>query len=323
LPRSLAPAFATEAGAQDISFSITRRLAGVGVVGAVVVGAVAFRGSAVEAVASLQDLRPLPLALGGAGMLLALAASAGAWRSALRSAGADIRCSDAWGCYGIGSLANAVLPARLGEAVRIGLFASRVDDDDRHWLSAGACGAVATARAVVYALTCSAAAAAGILPLWTLVAPAVGIGLAALVASMSPRRLRRFRLSGMLTPSRGSALLAWSALSAAARLAAAMCVFSALGIDAPIRSALIGLTALAVAGALPIAPGGLGVAGAGMALALQQSGIPGATAVAAALAFHAVETVATLAFGSSGWAVLRLASGAGSRTCSRPRSASG
>jgi hypothetical protein len=59
-----------------------------------------------------------------------------------------------------------------------------------------------------------------------------------------------------------------------------------------------------------------------MALALQQSGIPGDTVVAAALAFHAVETVSTLAFGSSDWAVLRFASGAGARTCSRPRSGS-
>jgi len=256
-------------------------------------------------------------------MLLALAASAGAWRCALRSAGAEIRCADAWGCYGIGSLANTVLPARLGEAVRIGLFARRVDAHDRHWLSAGACGSVATARAFVYALTCSAAAAAGILPAWTLVAPAIGIGLAVLVASLSPRALRRFRVGCMLSPTRGSVLLAWSGLSAVARLLAAVCIFSALDIAAPIRSAVIGLTALAAAAALPIAPGGLGVAGAGMALALQQSGIPGTTAVAAALAFHAVETVATLAFGASGWAVLRLANGAGARTCSRRRSASG
>jgi uncharacterized membrane protein YbhN (UPF0104 family) len=293
------------------------------VCGAIVVGAVAVRGQAVGAAASLQDVHPVPLALGGVGVVLTLAASAGAWRSALRSAGAHIRFTDAWGCYGLGSLANAVLPARLGEPVRIGLFASRIDDSEPRWLCAGACGAVAAARAIVYSLTCCAAAAVGILPVWTLAAPAGVVLVATVGGAACRRRLGRLRVGGMLTRARGSVLLGWAALAAGARLLAAMFVFSALDVAAPLRSALVGLVALAVAGTLPVAPAGLGLAGAGMALALQQSGIPVATAVAAAVAFHAVETLATLGFGSSGWLALRISSVATARTCSRRRSGSG
>ena len=323
-PRSLVPAFSTEAGPQFASLrASTRRFAGVLAAGAVAVAAVAAKDTVAGATASLRDLHPFPLALGGLAMLLALVASAGSWWSALRSGGADIRFSAAWGCYGLGSLANSVLPARLGEAVRIGLFASRVDTADRGWLCAGACGAVAVARAAVYALTCGAAAAAGILPAWTLAAPGAAVGIALACAAACPRRLRRLRIGGMLTPARGTVLLVWALLSAGARLLAATCIFAALDVHAPFRSALIGLAALAVGSALPIAPGGLGVAGAGMALALRQTGTPAATAVAAAVAFHAIETLATLAFGASGWIVLRFASGGSARTCSRRRTASG
>jgi uncharacterized membrane protein YbhN (UPF0104 family) len=73
----------------------------------------------------------------------------------------------------------------------------------------------------------------------------------------------------------------------------------------PVASALVGLTAFALAGALPIAPGGPGVAGAGMALALQHSGVPASSAVAAAVAFHALETLVVLVFGWTGWLALR------------------
>jgi len=321
-PRSLVPAFATEAGTHTTVVRIPARLAIVGGVGVAVLAAVVARGTTIAAARSLTDLRPLPLALGGAGLLVALAASAGTWRAALSAAGGGIRYRDAWGCYGLGSLANVVLPARLGDAVRIGLFATRVEHPDRRWLCAGAFLTVAAARAAVYTLTCGAAAAAGTLPAWTLAAPAALVAIALVGAAARPRRLRRLRV-GEITPTRGTVLLGWAALAAGSRLLAATCVFAALDVHAPFRSALIGLAALAVAGTLPIAPGGLGVAGAGMALALQQSGTPGPTALAAAVAFHAVETLATVAFGSSGWLVLRRATSRPARTCSRRRSASG
>ncbi len=96
-----------------------------------------------------------------------------------------------------------------------------------------------------------------------------------------------------------------------------------------LAAALVGLAALAVGSTIPLAPGGVGLAGVGMALALEQIGIAPPTAVAAAVTFHALETAASLAFGSSGWVALQAASGrsattwAAARTCSRPRSGSG
>ena len=83
----------------------------------------------------------------------------------------------------------------------------------------------------------------------------------------------------------------------------------ALDVANPVGSAFVGLTALAAASVLPIAPGAVGVAGAGMAIALEQSGVAAPTAVAAAVAFHALETLASVAFGTGGWLALRFAPG--------------
>jgi uncharacterized membrane protein YbhN (UPF0104 family) len=116
--------------------------------------AICARGSFTEAVGRLRDLQPAPAVMAAACLLVTLAASAGAWRCALRSIGADLRYREAWGCYGLGSLANAALPARLGEAVRIGLFARRLPHSNRALLSGGACLAVAGSRAVVFVLFC-------------------------------------------------------------------------------------------------------------------------------------------------------------------------
>jgi uncharacterized membrane protein YbhN (UPF0104 family) len=116
--------------------------------------AICARGSFTEAVGRLRDLQPAPAVMAAACLLVTLAASAGAWRCALRSTGADLRYREAWGCYGLGSLANAALPARLGEAVRIGLFARRLPHSNRALLSGGACLAVAGSRAVVFVLFC-------------------------------------------------------------------------------------------------------------------------------------------------------------------------
>lgn len=268
-------------------------------------------GPATAAAARLHSLRPVPLALAAAALLLTLVASAEAWRRALAATGARIRFREAWGCYGAGSLANTFLPAKLGEGVRIGMFASRLSRLDRRWVSGGASLAVGAARAAVYALTCAAAAAGGILPGWALAAPVVvAAGTAVLVATLRglPRgRLAGFGLVGTMSCADGAALVGWVALSAAARLAGGALVLTALDVPRPVASALVGLTALAVASAVPIAPGGVGVAGAGMALALTHTGVPSSSAIAAALAFHGLETLVGLAFGSSGWIALRSA----------------
>jgi uncharacterized membrane protein YbhN (UPF0104 family) len=310
LPPSFTPSLVTEAGVvRFVSRGPLGRIAGVATLVAFLLAAVYARHSVTGSFERLRDLHPLPLALGASALLVTLAASAAAWRCALHSAGAELSFRTAWGCYGLGSLANAALPARLGEAVRIGLFAARLDRADRRWVSGGACLAVAAARALVYALTCGIAAAAGILPGWVLGAPLLVAGTLAL-ALASVRRRGRGRLSQLglaagLSQPAGAKLLGWAALAAGARLAGAVAVLAALDIASPVRAAFIGLTALAVASAVPLAPGSAGVAGAGMALALGHAGLSPATAVAAAVAFHGVETFASLVFGSAGWMFIR------------------
>jgi hypothetical protein len=291
-PLSLPPALATEAGAVAFissRFSL-RSVGALAALGALAVTAVFGRHSLAAAPARLHDLHPVPVALAAAALLVTLAASAGAWRCALRSTGARLCFREAWGCYGLGSLANAVLPARLGEAVRIGLFANRLTGLDRRWLSGGACLAVATARGAVYALTCAAAAAAGLLPGWTLAAPLVAaLALAAFLAIVRTRakgRAAGLGLAAGLSPAAWTVLLGWVSVAAVSRLAAAVGVLEALDVARPFAAAIVGLAALAVGSTIPIAPGGAGVAGVGMALALVQLGIAPSTAVAAAMAFQ-------------------------------------
>lgn len=311
-PPSFPPAFATEAGALSSIPRIPFRSVGVlAALGTLAATAVYGHGALAAAPARLRDLHPVPLALAAMALLVTLAASAGAWRCALRSAGAELRFREAWGCYGLGSLANAVLPARLGEAVRIGLFASRLTRLDRRWLSGGACLAVAGARGAVYALTCAGAAAVGLLPGWTLAAPLVAVvTLAAFIGVVRTRargRAAGLGLAAALSPAAAATLLGWVSVAAASRLAGAVGVLEALDVPRPFAPALVGLAALAVGSTIPLAPGGAGVAGVGMVLALEQLGVAPPSAVAAAVAFHALETLASVVFGSSGWVALRTA----------------
>ncbi len=321
LPPSFRPAPINGAGTSPLIPHLTvRRLAAAAMLAtltAVVFGA---RHSLGETAARLHDLELLPVAFAAGSLLVTLAASAGAWRCALRAVGAELRFREAWGCYGIGSLANAVLPARLGDAVRVGLFAGRLDGRDRRWLSGGACLAVAGARSAVYACTCTGAALAGLLPGWTLAGPAAAAGITILGIAGGRRRtsgrLARLGLAGSLRPTAGGALLGWVTIAAAARLAGAVSLLHALGVANAVGAALVGLAAMAVVGTIPLAPGSAGVAGVGMALALERSGVTPAKAIAAAVAFHALETLMSVVFGSSGWVAMRTAGRPGRRVAS-------
>jgi uncharacterized membrane protein YbhN (UPF0104 family) len=306
---SITPTLVTEVGSVVPSPSKLRRFGTAAGLVAFAVTVFLAKHAVVRAFDRIPELDPLPLALAFAALLVALASSAGAWQCALRVAGGVVGCRAAWGCYGLGSLANAVLPARIGDAVRVGLYASCIDRPDRRWLSAGACLTVAIARAVVWTMTCAAAAAAGLLPAWMLAAPFV-LG-ALLGGTHLALRARSGRVSRILAGSIGSVrcarLLAWVSVAAAARIAAAAEVLVGLGVPHPAHAAFVGLTALAVASLMPLGPGGAGVAGTGMALALTGSGVPAATAVAAAVSFHAVETLATVVFGGTGFFAQRSA----------------
>ena len=89
-------------------------------------------------------------------------------------------------------------------------------------------------------------------------------------------------------------------MAAVARVLAAATIATSLGVQWSFGTGLIITAALDLAATVPLTPGGVGIASGAVTLALQTRGVSLATAIAAGLAFHAVETLAGLAFGAAG-----------------------
>src|SRR5579871_1691425 len=205
--------------------------------GAFAAGALAARGPLAAAASSLSWQRPLPLALAAFCALLVPLATAAAWRSALHSRLERLSFREAWGCYGIGSLANSVLPGGAGEAVRIESFARRLATPKRRILACGTSATIAIGQTVVLATLLASGAIGGALPLWTL-APAVGLpaGLA-LARALSHRRatgrLGRITAAADISSSSWLRLFAWLIGSAMLRLLAVTAVLDAVAAPHP------------------------------------------------------------------------------------------
>jgi uncharacterized membrane protein YbhN (UPF0104 family) len=251
-----------------IRAAIDRRALALGASGLVVLAVVAlmpqlFRDELAEAFAALEDANAAWLWVAGAAFVVAVTCSAFAWRAAVGLTGRADSCAR----YGVGSLVNSLAPAHVGDAVRLALFAQATPD--HRLLTAGK----ALARVGVTRLVCS-----GILLLGT-VRP-----LALVLLVFVP-------LLGRVP--------AWVAAATAARLVAATAVAAAVGIPSPFLTALLVLPAVDLAGLLPITPGNVGVKSGAIAIALQAQGVDLTTALSTGIAFHAVETIVGVAFGSA------------------------
>lgn len=243
--------------------------------------------------------------LAGVGFLVAVVASAGSWRSAIGLCGGRLTLTDACARYGAGSLVNTFVPARAGDAVRIGLFSRTLPNRERLWTTGSAFAALGAARAPVLAALVIAGAAVGALPLWPLLI-ALAMIVAAVAATLVARRrnperrashlLDAFRALGR-EPLGAARLVAWIALSTAGRLAAATAVGASLGIQHPLAAAIVIVPALDVAGMIPVTPGNIGVTSAAIAVAFQSQGVSFTNGLAAGIAFHAVETAVGIMFG--------------------------
>lgn len=244
--------------------------------------------------------------LAGSAFLVSLVASASAWRATFEACGARSSSADSCARYGVGSLANSFLPARLGDGLRLGLFMRTLPEQDgRLIVAGGGLGAVTAARGLLQAGLLASAAALGALPAW----PVVAAGCLAVVVTVAAfgmrSRLRDRRLARLLDavrelvrqPRRGARVLAWTGVALLARVAAAAATTSALGVPSPLTSALIITAVLDVAGAFPITPGNIGITSGAVALALQSRGVALPTAVAAGVVFHAVEAAVGILFG--------------------------
>ncbi|MGZ4389909.1 MAG: lysylphosphatidylglycerol synthase domain-containing protein, partial [Gaiellaceae bacterium] len=252
-------------------------------------------GSRVDAaVGSLGQASPTWLWFAGAGFFLSVLGAAGSWFSAIRLCGGRLSLGDACARYGAGSLVNTFVPARAGDAVRIGLFSRTLPNRERLWTSGSAYAALGAARAVVLSALVVAGSLAGVLPLWPLF---VLLGLIALGIALAVRAQHRpagGRVSHLLDafralgrePRAAVRLVTWIALSTAGRLAAATAVGAALGIRQPLAAAVVIVPLLEVAGMVPLTPGNIGVTSGAIAMAFQAQGLSFTRGLAAGIAFH-------------------------------------
>ena len=258
--------------------------------------------------AATADRRWLLAALGG--FLLSLVATAAGWRSTLVACGGRLGRLDACARYGTGSLVNILLPARLGEAVRVGLFSKTFprDQGGRMLVTAGALGAVTAADTLTQSLVVGAGAGVGPVPAWSLAVLAGCVILAGGVAIVAVKRLRAGRLAHPMrvfrsladSPGRAGRLFAWLGMATVARLVAAIAVAASLGIPNPVEAGVLICAVVIVATALPLMPGNVGVTSAAIVLALHAQGVPVASALATGLVFHAIELLAGIVFGTAG-----------------------
>jgi uncharacterized membrane protein YbhN (UPF0104 family) len=270
------------------------------------------RGRVSSALQALTGADPHWLGLATAGFLLAFACTVGAWRAALAAAGGTVCPRQAAARLGVGSLVNSVAPARLGDALKIALFARAIDTPGSYWTTGGVYAALSAARTLALAALVVVASATGALPLWPVFALVGAVAIMAAIGALSPRWRNHRRIAHIFegfaalerSPRALSAVLGWTFGMAAARLAATAAVTVALGLPHPFLAALVVLPALDLAGVVPVTPGGFGIGSGAVAVALASRGIHAGEALAVGIAMQAVETLVSAAVGAVGLAYL-------------------
>jgi len=256
---------------------------------------------------ALRQGEPYGLWLGCALFIASLLCSAGAWRTGIGECGGRVGWFRAAASYGAGSFANSLLPARVGDGVRIALFSRAIEGRNAAWTSSGVFILLGATRSLALVGLVAAAAALGAVPVWT-VFILVGLGAAAAVVATAVRKTEaRSRLSHLLdafrafgrSPRASLAVIGWGVGSTAARLLAATAIAAALGVPSPLLAALVIVPALELAGLLPLTPGNVGITSGAVAVALRARGIDLSSAMTIGIAFHAVEMAAGLGFGSA------------------------
>lgn len=242
-----------------------------------------------RALDTLGRADPRWLWLAAAGFTLAVVGSAASWRAAIGLCGGRTTFTDATARYSSGSLVNTFVPARAGDALRLALFSKLVPGDHPLWSTGGAFVALGAARSLVLGLILVAAAVAGAVSAWPLLAAAAFV-----VAGFVLARKRRIPARAALP------VVGWIALSVLGRVAAATAVGAAIGIDSPFVAALVIIPALDVAGIVPLTPGNIGVASAAMALAYRANGASFNSGLGAGITFQAVETAVSVTIGLAG-----------------------
>ena len=257
-----------------------------------------------------------PRWLGVTGLLMAasLAGSALAWRAALRACGAPCGRADAVARYGVGSLANAVLPTRIGGVLRIALFSRLVHSEGAVWTTGGAAAAAGLARSLWLGALVALASTTGLLPLWP-AAVLLGLGVLGIgVALIASRTRFKVRAAHVLDAFRALAAVPRTAgvvflcvgLAVGARMTAAAALAASFGVERPLAAGLLAVAAIEAVALLPVSIGGAGMAGGAVAFALAAHGAAAGVPVSAGLAFAATETATAVVVGGLGGLALLL-----------------
>jgi uncharacterized membrane protein YbhN (UPF0104 family) len=234
-----------------------------------------------------------------------------AWRSALRACGVHCGPVDAVARYGIGSLANAVLPAKLGGVLRIGLFSRLVTREGAVWTAGGAAAVVGAARSLWLAALVAVASTTGVLPVWPALALVAAGLLGAAVALVARKTRWHARAAHVLDsfralarrPRAAASVFLCVGLAVGARVVAAAALASAFGVSRPLAAGLLVIAAVELAAVLPLNPGSAGMAAAAVAFALKAHGAS-SVALSAGMTFAAVETSTSIVLGTLGALVL-------------------
>ncbi len=276
--------------------------------------AAGFRNGLRDGLVGIAEADARWLAVTGVLMAASIAGSALAWRAVLRACGVSCSPVDAVARYGIGSLANAVLPTRIGGVLRIALFSRLVHREGAVWTTGGAAAVAGIARSLWMGVLVAIASTTGVLPAWpAFVLAGVGcIGIVvALVALRTRHRARAlhvldaFRALYAQPRAAGSVMLCVGA-AIGARVAAASALAMAFGVDRPLAAGLLAVAAMELAAILPVSPGGAGMAGGAVAFAFTAHGVAGGVAVSAGMAFAAAEATTAVVVGGLGGVVLAL-----------------
>jgi uncharacterized protein (TIRG00374 family) len=230
------------------------------------------------------------------------------------------RLSDVLSAFGVGLLANAVVPGRLGELARVATLRRHLPDAPH--------GTSATLVGTVFAHRLFDLVPATILVVWVLLTAevphwaVVAFGIAALVgfalftiAWLGARRHHRTVMSEGVGSVRDLLVMARKGLSVLnaplplagaillqccgwlLQLIAVYATMQAFGIDASLPAAGLVLVLMNVATIVPLWPGNIGLVQAAVALPLRNYGVPYATGFAFGLALQAVEMACGVALG--------------------------
>jgi uncharacterized protein (TIRG00374 family) len=254
--------------------------------------------------------------------ILALAVQSLRWRSLL-SPMARVRRRDAFVGLTMGFALSAVLPARLGEVVRVRLVARRAGVPMAAVAGSTVLDHVMNAITMVPLL--AVLVGAGGLPHWArrgaavVLVVAVGIGLATWAAALHETEMPRksgFRarvhelrvgLVAMRSPRPLVGALFWGLLAWGAEGATAYLALEAFGLDLGMSSALLVLVAVNMLLAAPSPPANVGTFEIGAVLALAGLGVPREAALAFALGYHVLQLVSVGAVATAAWPMARKA----------------